>query len=269
MGACAVSLDLTRPDHAYVFGFAQADGHLSSDSRNRGCLGIELSERDEDVLAAIAASLSVVSHLSHRVRDTNFARAYRSSTLKVYDRAFREELVALGLPVGPKSRTITPPSVPLSERDYWRGIVDADGSLGITATGIPFLSLTCASPALASAFVAWCAPIAGIIRSISPNTRDGVFNIAYFKEDAQRVVHALYDGADIALDRKRQSSVAVLAWTRPTSQPAPYRRRPWSPEEDAIALSMTVPGAAVALGRTHQSVSVRSWRLRGGKKEAA
>lgn len=39
-------IDLTNPDFAYMFGFIQTDGHLSKNSRNRGCMQIELQVAD-------------------------------------------------------------------------------------------------------------------------------------------------------------------------------------------------------------------------------
>jgi len=44
------SLDLTIPEHAYMFGFIQADGHLYQTTRNRGKLQIELKESDGCIL---------------------------------------------------------------------------------------------------------------------------------------------------------------------------------------------------------------------------
>lgn len=43
-------LDLLIPEHAYIFGFIQADGHMSKDSRNKGRISISLKESDNDIL---------------------------------------------------------------------------------------------------------------------------------------------------------------------------------------------------------------------------
>ena len=44
------SLELTRPEHAYLYGFLQCDGHLTENTRNRGRLSVELSIRDVALL---------------------------------------------------------------------------------------------------------------------------------------------------------------------------------------------------------------------------
>jgi hypothetical protein len=35
----------------------------------------------------------------------------------------------------------------------------------------------------------------------------------------------------------------------------------WTPEEDAILLSISIKEAAIQLGRTYKSANVRKWRL--------
>jgi len=43
-------INLKRPEHSYFFGFAQADGSLRKQSRNRGYLEFELKKEDEEIL---------------------------------------------------------------------------------------------------------------------------------------------------------------------------------------------------------------------------
>jgi hypothetical protein len=49
----------------------------------------------------------------------------------------RQAFIDLGPPVGRKSQIVRPPALPFSEVDYLRGIIDADGSVGFTASGLP------------------------------------------------------------------------------------------------------------------------------------
>ncbi|MEU6971349.1 LAGLIDADG family homing endonuclease [Kitasatospora aureofaciens] len=142
--------DLERPEHAYMFAFLQADGHLTEQSRNRGRLSVELSARDAPILEEFERLCPFNSTISHRTRTTNFKEDHTSVMWTVCAREFREELQALGLPVGRKSEIIAPPRVPFSERDYLRGLIDADGSVGRTSQDLPFVSLTTKSDALRS-----------------------------------------------------------------------------------------------------------------------
>lgn len=186
-------MDLIDPALSYYFGFAQTDGTLSVQSRNRGRLSIELARSDEEVLRQLAASLPCSSTLTWRTRDTNFKKGYESSVLSVFDRAFRDLVCQWGLPVGRKDMLIGPPTVAFSEVDYVRGLIDGDGSLGFTERGLPFLSLVTSSDALADFYVGFLhRTIGGRRKTTSRNRRDQVYNIAVFKEGAQAVAARLY-----------------------------------------------------------------------------
>ena len=168
-------LDLTIPAHAYFFGFAQTDGSHYEGTRQRGRLTIELSERDEAVLHSFASLFGVYSRVSYRERITNFG-PHRAAVLTVCDLAFRRELVELGLPAGPKATTVAPPTTAFSLRDYLRGLIDGDGSVGFTRTGRPFVSFVTASQPLAEFLCAQALTVVGAFRTPNRNTRDGVFN---------------------------------------------------------------------------------------------
>jgi hypothetical protein len=42
-------IDLTKPKFAYLFGLLQTDGTLKSNTRNRGCLSVELKVEDSHI----------------------------------------------------------------------------------------------------------------------------------------------------------------------------------------------------------------------------
>ncbi|WP_395294112.1 hypothetical protein ACF9IK_11345 [Kitasatospora hibisci] len=125
-------LDLERPDHAHLSAFLRADGHLTEQSRNRGRLTVGLPARAAPILEEFQRLCPYNGSIRHRTRDTHSKAEYTSAVWTVCARGFREELQALGLPAGRQSETVVPPTVPFSERDYARGLVDADGSVGRT-----------------------------------------------------------------------------------------------------------------------------------------
>ena len=59
-------LELTRPEHAYLFGFIQADGHLYKNPKlpNKGKLQVELSGRDLDILLKLQGVVSLFMFFS-------------------------------------------------------------------------------------------------------------------------------------------------------------------------------------------------------------
>lgn len=257
-------IDLLRPDHAYFFGFAQTDGNHYAGRGQKGRLSIELSDRDDAVLHSFCSLFDVHSRVSYRERTTNFG-VHRSATWTVCNLGFRRELAELGLPAGRKSETVAPPLNAFSTRDYLRGLVDGDGSVGFTGTGRPFLAFTTASRALADYFCAQALSVAGAYRSVNANARDGVYNPMVSGEPAAVLAGWLYGDVGLALERKREAATRVARWTRPTGMRArPHAgARRWTAEEDADVFNGSVREAASRLSRSERSISIRRFRLRG------
>ena len=262
--ATTFCLDLEDASWAYLFGFLQADGHLQESTRNRGRVSVELGAQDRWLVEQFAALVPFASSLRTRTRTTNFRQEYTSIVWEVCDRRFREALKAAGLTAGQKSRTVAAPNLPFAEADYWRGVVDADGSLGLTSLGFPFVSLITSSDALAADFLAFVDRVTGSEKTARRNTRDHVFNIAVFKEQAQTLARTLYaDAATLALPRKKAKASAMIAWRRPETMRRMSRQRPWNAEQDHFILSHALEESAARLGRTEKSVTMRLWRLTG------
>jgi hypothetical protein len=262
-----MTFDLTDPACAYVFGFMQADGNHYATTRNRGHVTVEIKAEDAALLYEMRQVLQPwATSISFRNRSTNFATDYRSARLTLSGLEGRTRLRELGLPVGPKSATIAPPAEPFSHRDYLRGWYDGDGSVGFTATGLPFLSIVTQSPAIAKFVCSEIRRVTGAVRTARPNARDGVSNIMVATDPAADLARWLYCDAGIALGRKREVALRVAAWERPSTMRArPPSRRWWTPEEDAMITAMPIREAAELLGRTDQSVNLRRWRLRKGQ----
>lgn len=255
-------LDVTRPQEAYMYGFIQTDGHMSKDTRDRGRVSVEVAEQDRNVLETFATLIPYHSGLSMRTRKTNFSQNITSVTWKVYDKRFRDGLLALGMPYGKKSSIIAPPACEYSQVDYFRGILDGDGSLGITANSYPFVALVTASSALAEAYIAFLSKLTGKTKTLALNTRDHIYNITIYTEDAQLIASTLYYNGCLALTRKMQSAHKVQSWQRPNSmRKRDFARKSWTPVEDAYILSHTVEESVETLNRTRKSVAVRLWRL--------
>ncbi|MFE3991000.1 hypothetical protein ACFXPW_04735 [Streptomyces goshikiensis] len=261
--AAARFMDLQDPRYAYMFGFLQADGHLSQSTRDRGQLAVEINVRDIHILHAFQELTPYYSSITERVRSTNFSTRSHSAIWAVSSLEARSILNELGIPYGKKSRTIEPPRVDFSHPDYLRGIIDADGSLGWTAQGFPFLALTSASTAIAAYLCHYTKKITGTERTITRTKRDGVYNVCYYKETAQQLAAHLYYPGCLALDHKRANAESIAGWVRPADMRVAPPRRKWTPSEDHELLLLNNPAAAaLALDRTPQSCAVRLWRLR-------
>ncbi|MGV9892737.1 LAGLIDADG family homing endonuclease [Streptomyces sp. NPDC003395] len=259
-------MDLEVPEYAYMFGFLQADGHLQQGIGQKGRLSVELNAKDVGLLREFQKLTPYYSSITQRTRSTNFAETYTAATWSLCSLEARATLNELGLPYGRKSKTIAPPTVPFARRDYLRGLIDADGSVGLTSRGFPFISLTTASSAIASCACCYGKDTTGVERSVKRNTRDDVYNVLYMMELAQRMAADLYYPGCLSLERKRTAAEAVAAWVRPAGMRAAYTARRWSEDEDRILLKINSPSAAAeVLGRTAQSCNLRMWRLRSGQ----
>lgn len=255
-------ISLNVPHYAYLYGFIQTDGHLYETSRDRGKVSIEVSKQDEYILQAFKAIVPFYSSLTERERATNFSHSHTSVIWRVYDQRFRHLLELWGLPKGCKSNLIKPPSCSFSEVDYFRGLVDGDGSLGLTSKGFPFLSLVTSSSPIACGYLKFINQITGKVKTTTRNTRDQVYNIAVYKEDAQILVKHLYYADCLALPRKLNKASEVLSWSRPPSMKQVSNRKCWTPSEDQFIASHSVEESIKVINRSRCSIQLRLWRLK-------
>ncbi|MGW3326849.1 LAGLIDADG family homing endonuclease [Streptomyces virginiae] len=263
--AAAHFMDLTDPRCAYMFGFLQADGHLSQQSRQRGRLAVELNVRDIDLLHEFQHLTPYNSSVTERTRATNFASASHTAIWACSALEARTIVTELGIPYGRKSKTIAPPRGDFSRRDYIRGVIDADGSVGYTGKGLPFVSLTTASTAIGAYLCHYAKKTTGAERTIKRNARDGVYNIIYTNEAAVEPASHLYYDDCLALERKKTSAGSLGMWTRPADMPRMTPRRRWTLAEDLKLLDIgDAAAAAVALGRSESACRQRLTRLRTG-----
>jgi hypothetical protein len=170
----------------------------------------------------------------------------------------------LGLPAGRKAKRTAPPVAEIAARDYVRGLIDGDGSVGFTGAGYPFVSFTTASESMARYFESYAEALTGVPRRTNRTRRDGIFNPMHQFESAATLAGHLYREGDLALSRKAESAERVAAWVRPAGMRASSTRRAWSAAEDELVAScLPLSEIAERLGRTVNSVSIRRWRRAG------
>jgi len=259
-------INLKIPKHSYFFGFAQADGHLKQSSRNKGRLQIEIAQRDKDILQSFQKLFPLIySSITSRVRDTNFKKNYKSYSFNICNWGFRKELNALGIPYGKKSKIIAPPKSDFCEKDYIRGLVDGDGSIGITGAEFPFISIVIKSEILKDYLFNVIKKNTGERKKINRNARDDVYNIMINKEKAQQFIQYLYYPGCLALKRKLRKAEIALKWTRPKGMRRVLNKKFWENWEDEYILNHNIEESCDYLKRTKSSVSMRLWRFKNNK----
>lgn len=260
-------INLKIPEHSYFFGFAQMDGSLTKSSRNRGKLQIELKEEDVYILRAFQRLFpSVNSSIRKRIRNTNFKNNYISYVLAIFNQGFREEINKLGIPYGKKSETISLPKSKFCERDYIRGLVDGDGSVGMTVRGFPFISITVKSEELKDYLLNVIERTVKERKRLARNKRDNIYNIILNREKAQQFIRYLYYPNALALKRKVSSTRKGLKWKRPKTIKRIFQKF-WGPREDKYILNHPVEESCHYLKRTERSIKMRLWRFKNNKAQ--
>ena len=191
-------------------------------TRNRGKVSLEVSERDKDIVEKLC-SLYPESHMRIRTRSTNFSDNYTSYSFVNGMISFRTWLIDSGYPKKDKTILASTPTIEYSEIDFWRGVIDGDGSLGYTKDNVPFLSLITKSENLKEQYLKFLDSKMGIKKSIKRNSRDGVYNICIFSEAAMDLSKLLYiyKTPELYIDRKYRSAEKIQNWIRTKPE------RPW------------------------------------------
>ncbi|NMD56845.1 MULTISPECIES: LAGLIDADG family homing endonuclease [Tsukamurella] len=259
-------LDPSDPIIAYFLGLLHTDGTHHGDVGHKGRVTIELAERDVDILRALTEALPLKTTIRTRTRVTNFSggKQYTCFSLSVFDQEFRRWLATMRMPPGRKATSVGPPSCEFSHRDYLRGIIDGDGSVGFTKTGTPFVSFVTASAELAEFVGGAIHATSHRSRTLRRNARDDVFNVMVTNVPAAQLADYIWPSPDVlGIERKKESGLSVAQWRPPAEKAGRYGvvRRRWTPGDDAIVVANTDEAAAFALGRTIKSIAVRRWRL--------
>lgn len=254
-------INLLNPNMAYIIGLLQTDGSYYCQSRNRGRICIELKIEDIDILYKIKKILNCNSDVKKRIRDTNFCKNYTSCSFSIFSINIRKELSKY-IPVGKKSEIICMPHE-ISEIDYWRGIIDGDGSLGLTKNNIPFISLTTKSENLANSYRDFVEKHTNYRIKSERNDRDKIYNLMLTKEKAQIITNLLYYDECLCLNRKFKSSIDVKKWIRPkTMRIKIWNVQKWTQKEDEFILNHELLESMKYLNRTKKSVQTRLYRLK-------
>ena len=163
-------------NYSYIFGLLITDGSLSLNTRNRGKVVLEISKRDEDIVDKLVKYIPN-SYKKFRTRITNFSNSKPVDFVSFCNhyKWFRDYLIENGYPLKDKSITANIPNKKYDECSFWRGIIDGDGSVGITNyKNIPFISLTTKSESLKCEYLKFLYNNFNIIRNINRNKRDNI-----------------------------------------------------------------------------------------------
>jgi DNA-binding transcriptional regulator WhiA len=252
---------------SYMIGLFQTDGSMSSNTRNRGKIQLELSIKDEDIVykleKLIPYHVGIRKRIRNRVLNGYTYNNNETIDMTICDKNFRKFFNENGVPYGKKSKIIKPPlHIPnLSISDYVRGLYDGDGSLGLTIKGLPYMSFTTDSDDIANFLVNYISEVTKKpLKSLKRNNRDNIYNIMITKEDAIALSNEIYYEGCLSLNRKYNKSLEVKNWVRPYNMIVSEKKF-WTKEQDDFILEHDIEESTEYLDRTEESVKMRLWRL--------
>ena len=203
--------------YSYIYGLPITDGNMYLTTRNRGKVTLEVSIRNEDIVQKL---FNVIpnSIISERTRDTNFKSGYKTKIFSNHRKEFRDELISCGYPITNKTLNASIPDVEYDEYSFWRGVIDGDGSLGITNSinKKAFISLVTKSESLKEEFLNFIKREFDIDKKLHRNKRDGIYNITIWNEDAVEFVRRLYliSKDNLYINRKYTKALEMQQWKR-------------------------------------------------------
>lgn len=181
--------DILTPDSAYVIGLLQADGSVNSKR-----MTITLKPRDEELLKVVMGKMGASRPL--KIRKSPLGSGI---CLDISSRKLVTSLAKWGLH-SPKTYTASTHSDLLLNRDYWRGVIDGDGTLCASSVGNKIMSLV-GSENICHQFLSFCREF-GYIGGANVNHHKNIFSIQIKNSEAIKIAKVLYDKASIYLPRK-------------------------------------------------------------------
>jgi len=180
---------------AYWAGFIFADGHIRSKGSGQRGIKIGLSSKDTNHLEKFKDSLDFLG----TIREYEPAAGCYPSAYKIVELVFTSDRIVSGL----ESLGMVGDRIPIeaidSDRHFWRGMVDGDGSVGVSK-GKPVITL-CGKIGILEKFLKYLND-SGVATRRVPICRGQIHQLVFSGPIAGRIIGNLYSNNTIALDRK-------------------------------------------------------------------
>lgn len=194
---------------SYIFGLLVTDGSLYlSKKGSKGRVTLEVNSKDSDIIYKLY-NIIPNSSVRQRIRNTNFKNNYKTKIFSNSRKEFREFLILNGFPVFRKSENVGPPNSTYDELHFWGGVIDGDGSIGITSKNIPFISFVTVSENLKNSYIKFIEKTLNRKIKTTRNKRDNAYNIMISGKDAIILTKILYidNNNGLYLERKYKKAL--------------------------------------------------------------
>lgn len=201
--------DLT-PEAMYWLGFLFTDGTVSRRDNGQDDVALVLQKRDRGHLVKFRDFLgsgNAITPIAPSVVPPSAVNPNGGMGTGAFRFAARSQHIADVVRYLGRYGPAVHPALAAS-RDFWRGCVDGDGTLGISC-GVPQLKLI-GSQWLMQAFVDFLGPVSSR-RPLNARPARSLFVVSTSYQTAVKVVDRLYSGASVVLDRKAERAAQILA----------------------------------------------------------
>ncbi|MET8251309.1 hypothetical protein [Micromonospora sp. NPDC005197] len=195
------AFDVLTPEACYWLGFLFADGCVTYREGHLPQISVGLAQRDRDHLVSLRTFLGSTSSISAP------SPTHESCQFSVRSARLAERLISLGRYDGPLGEQLD------ESRDFWRGVVDGDGSIGSYRRPKPSESTfsqfrLVGSKRLLEPFVTFLRR--HDINGLSVRPHKTIYTIGTTCGPAERIVALLYAEATVALARKAEAAKIML-----------------------------------------------------------
>lgn len=198
------AFDQPTPEALYWYGFLLADGALHYDNYGSPILATGLSVKDRGHVEKLRAFLGSTHTIGiNTAGEGTFGGD--SSTFRVRSKQIAEALVKWGFTTVKAERL--PRGGAENSRDFWRGMVDGDGSVGKPGGCYDYISLN-GQHALMCEFRTYLNR--NNISCGNVNRKGVIWSVKAVRYQAIKAISLLYEGATVFLDRKFANARAAL-----------------------------------------------------------
>jgi hypothetical protein len=192
--------DELTPEAIYWIGFLYADGHVRKDGAEHS-IEVEIELKDREHLVKFAKFLECNKEPKQYSNN--------SCTLKIYSKKINQKLKELGLHHN-KSYTAKPHELLKNSRDFWRGVVDGDGSIS-NQLGSAFIHL-CGTKDTIQEYINFLnlQKVNTKAKPNKPQQDKSLHQVGLACDKAIIAMDILYKDATIYLDRKYQKYLEFI-----------------------------------------------------------
>jgi DNA-binding CsgD family transcriptional regulator len=195
------AFDTLTPEAAYWAGFILADGCLSCPIDRTPRIMMGLHKGDEDHLRTFAQWIGT-ERQPFDAHPVTFGKQRNITRLQITSRQLMQRLNLLGITEGKEGRAVVPSLA--ASRDFWRGLVDGDGSIRPDGTGVYLSGQIGILEGWARFCDEVCKDTGCVLIRIQAQHQGCFVGRVRSVPHSRKVLRHLYQGATVALARKAQ-----------------------------------------------------------------